>query len=247
MDFIERRASGTRHLRWLKAILVTGRAHLKLNRYLTEKQKAALTEALARIEAEIARLAAANAPYRAFVDGAYTESRASQRVANYLCDVPLEEATSTVRGKRRDAEAVVPGILARLTAKLPLSRALRLGHERTVEVVRGAADAIALLPADQFAFAAPMEKSLDAAADLLAGLIQQQKDEIDPKRAPLRNAVEKAIIDARETLQQVNGQLRSHFPASFIDSLYPELEKGGTTGADDEDDDAPPADGPPTA
>ena len=46
-------------------------------------------------------------------------------------------------------------------------------------------------------------------------------------------------------VEQIDGRLRSHFPEAFIDSLYPELRKGGATIAGDEVEDeepsAPPA------
>jgi hypothetical protein len=47
--------------------------------------------------------------------------------------------------------------------------------------------------------------------------------EIDPQRAPLRLAVERAIFALREHLEQSDGRLRTHFTSAFIDSLYPEL------------------------
>ena len=67
---------------------------------------------------------------------------------------------------------------------------------------------------------------------------------LEEQRQPLRSAVQKAIYELREELDQMDGRLRSHFTADFIDSLYPELTRRGTAVADenDEDDDtaAPP-------
>jgi hypothetical protein len=67
---------------------------------------------------------------------------------------------------------------------------------------------------------------------------------MEAQRQPLRSAVNKAVYALREELEQMDGRLRSHFTADFINSLYPELARRGTVVADaeDEDDDtsAPP-------
>ena len=77
---------------------------------------------------------------------------------------------------------------------------------------------------------------LDEAADLLRGFMAEAAT-VEDQRAPLRAAVQKAIYELREELDQMDGRLRSFFSADFIDSLYPELSRKGTAVADEADDD----------
>lgn len=236
MQMLDRGASGTRHHRWGSEILATMLAHRELNASMTPAQKDALQAESEKLTGHVERLAAANAPYRQFIETAYVGIRAQQRVGNYLCDVPLTDAVGRVRGQRKDAEEAVPGILAKMTAGVSLSRALDAGHTRTVEIVRIAADALSLLPA-RFTFAPECAAALTVAAERLDGLNKKRKEQLDPQRAPLKVAVERAILELRECLDQMNGRLRTHFPASFIDSLYPELDAKGRAIASDQDED----------
>lgn len=236
MQMLDRGASGSRHLRWGREISAAVQAHLEINPSMNPQQKDALAAESSKLLAHVDALAAANGPYRAFVEGAYTVIRAKQRVGNYLCDVPLSDAVGRVRGVRKDAEEAVPGLLGKLTGDGPLSRALKLGHVKTVETVRRAGDALSLLPA-RFAFAAECTAALHQAADRLDGLNKKRTEEIDPQRAPLKTKVERAVLELREFLEQMNGRLRTHFPSSFIDSLYPELDSKGRAIASDSDED----------
>lgn len=242
MQFMDSGASGTRHALWVLKILANGSAHLELNEDLTPQQRKALTSELALVQQKSTAVAEANAKYRRFLDTGLLLVGAKQRVANYLCDVALEDGRGQLSAKRRDAESVVPGILSRFTEGFSLSRALAAGHARTVEIARRAADVVSLLPDDRFAFAAAVESALRAAATRLEAFNAERQRLDDDERAPLRLAVERAILDLRETLAQVNGRLRTHFSARFIDSLYPDLDPKGRQLADDDaadDDDAP--------
>lgn len=163
--------------------------------------------------------------------------QASKRVANFLCDEVWREADGALRHARQDLERAVPGFWARFTSGLPLSRVLRSGHEATVRVVRRTAAALEALPPERFGAAPAIASAFDGAADRLGALLRKEDDEIDPLRFPLRAAVEGEIGRLREHMEQMNGRLRSHLSAAFIESLYPELAKGATAVADESDDD----------
>lgn len=237
MERLSRRASGVRHLRWGREVLATAKAHLEVNDKLSEGQRAALSAETDGLGQRVTALEAAVGPYRAFVDGAHVQIRASKRVANFLCDEVWREADGAFRHTRQDLERAVPGFWARFTSGLPLSRVLRAGHEATVRVARKAAGALQALPAERFGAAPVIASAFGGAADRLDALLRKESDEIDPQRYPLRAAVEGEIGRMREHLEQMDGRLRSELSSAFIESLYPELAKGATAVADEADDD----------
>jgi hypothetical protein len=245
MEKLSRSASGARHLRWAREILATQKAQLDVNKRLTADQKTALDAEIKRIEPRILALSAAVAPYREFVDNAHVAVRAKQRVANFLCDEAQRQADAELRPHRRDIAAIIPGGHTAILAKTPLSRVLRVGHEKTVEFADRAANMIRALP-PRISGTTALADLLEGAADLLMGFLVESQG-IEALRAPLRAAVQKATYELREELDQMDGRLRSYFSADFIDSLYPELTRKGTVVADeaDEEDDtsAPPEGG----
>lgn len=242
MEKLSRSASGVRHLRWAREILATQKAQLEVNKRLTAAQKTALDAEVKRLEPRIVALSAAVVPHREFVENAHVAVRAKQRVANYLCDEAQRQADAGLRPHRRDLASIIPGGHTAILAKTPLSRVLRVGHEKTVEYAERAANMIRVLPANISGTTA-LADLLEGAADLLRGFLSEAEG-VEAQRAPLRAAVQKATYELREELDQMDGRLRSFFSADFIDSLYPELTRKGTAVADesDEDDDtsAPP-------
>jgi len=138
------------------------------------------------------------------------------------------------------------GGFSRIFSRMPLSRVLRVGHERTAKLAIDAATTLRALPAS-VPGTGPLADRLEVVGGKLKGLLDQQTQQIDVRRGPLKLAVEKAIFELREGLEQMDARLRAHFGPAFIESLYPELNKRGTAVADvgDEDDDeAAPPDGP---
>lgn len=239
-QMIDLNASGTRQVQWGEEIAAALTAQLEHNPFLTEKQKEAIRQELPVVEAKVAQLSAAAVPYAAFLSKGYVKSNAEQRVVNYVGDVVLQEAVALTRGRRAEAEKAVPGILSRITSGHALSKVLVAGHETFVGMLRAAADELSLLP-DTFSFAARSAAALDETADRLDGLNKRRREQIDSQRAPLRTAVQKASLELRETLYQVNGRLRTHFTDAFIDSLYPRLDRKGSKIVDEpsEDDEEP--------
>jgi hypothetical protein len=231
-----RAASGERHLRWSKEVHATMEAHLRMNPDLSPTQRDALRAEWEVLGERITGLSAAVLPYRAFVEGAYTQVRAKQRVGNFLCDEVAREVDGTLRHKRADLQRALPGAWEQMFAGQPLSHALRQGHERTAQMMTamvGVLGSVALPGVD-------LEGLAQRAASRGALLDEANRElalEIDPQRAPLRLAVERAIFALREHLEQSDGRLRTHFPSAFIDSLYPELGSARTHVLDDADED----------
>ena len=238
-------AAGTRQVRWARAVLATADAHLQHNYLLTPEQKNALTVELGVVRPLFDDLVAKVGPYRAFVETAYVEVRAKQRVADYLCDEAERDADGNLRPRRKDVDEALKkeGGFAAILSRTPLSRVLRAGREKTVAYARTAAALIASLPST-IKGKDDLSTALTRAADLLHGFNQEQDQGIEPQRLPLRQAVNAAIRELREGLEKMDGRLRTHFSQDFIDSLYPELNKKGTAVASEEDeaeDDAAPA------
>jgi hypothetical protein len=239
-------ASGTRHVRWARAILATADAHLQHNYLLTPDQRGALGAELSVVRPLFDALVAKVAPYRDFVELAYVDVRAKQRVADYLCDEAQRNADGGLRPRRKDIDDALKkdGGFAAILSKSPLSRVLRAGREKTVQFARTAATLIGSLP-KTIPAKDDLSTALTRAADLLHGFNQEQDEVIEPQRLPLRSAVNAAIYELREGLEKMDGRLRTHFAQDFIDSLYPELNKKGTAVASEEDeteDDAAPSD-----
>jgi hypothetical protein len=238
-------ASGTRHVRWARAILATADAHLQHNYLLTPDQQSALTAELGVVRPLFDDLVAKVGPFRAFVETAYIDVRAKQRVADYLCDEAQRGADGGLRPRRKDVDDALKkeGGFAAILSKTPLSRVLHAGREKTVQFARTAATLIGSLP-KAITVKDDLANALTRAADLLHGFNREQDDVIEPQRLPLRQAVNASIRELREGLEKMDGRLRTHFAQDFIDSLYPELNKKGTAVAAEEDeaeDDAAPA------
>lgn len=147
MQKLSRSSSGARHARWAREVLATAKAHHDTNYLLAPEQKSALSAEIGKVEPRVSALEAAVAPYRNFLDHAHVDVRAKQRVANYLCDEAQRAADGGLRPHRREIDSILPGGYATILAKLPLSRVLRVGHEKTVEFAEGAASRIRSLPA----------------------------------------------------------------------------------------------------
>lgn len=238
-------ASGARHLRWVKRIVATVHAHQKHNYLLTPDQQNALTTELATLTPLVTTLADAVAPYRAFVEEAYLDVHAAQTVADYLCDEGQRNAHGRLSPRRAELDKFfkAQGGFAAIFSKKPLSRVLRAGREATEAMARTAGILIGTIPSN-IVDAQEVSAALIKAADLFKGFLTEEKDVIDPKRTPLKLAVNTAVFHLREGLDQMDGRLRTHFPDAFIDSLYPELKKGGAALAEEDDDGADDAESP---
>jgi len=238
MQKLSRAASGARHERWGREVIATMKAQLEVNYLLTDEQKAALDAEITRVGPRVDTLANAVVPYRHFIENAHVGVRAKKRVGNFLCDEAQRHADGALRPHRREIDSILPGGYTSILSKTPLSRVLRVGHEKTVAYAERAAGAIRSLPAKIPGTAAAAD-ALEKAASLLDMFIQTSL-KLEDQRQPLRSAVTRGIYDLREELDQMDGRLRSYFSADFIDSLYPELSRKGTALADetDEDDDA---------
>lgn len=242
---LSKTASGTRHLRWARVIQARLRAHLQHNSRLTADQKTALAAEQTKLDVLVIDLDARVVPYRDFLASAYLDTQAAQIVADYLCDEAQRDAGGRLmpRKKQIDDFLKAEGGYAAILSNKPLSRVLRAGREATEAMARRAGTLILTIPAS-ILDTKDIGNALLAAADLLKGFIDEEKNTIDPKRAPLRLAVNTAVYHLREGLDQMDGRLRTHFPDFFIDSLYPELNQGGRAIAGDDEEDADTTDAP---
>ena len=238
-------ASGLRHLRWVKRIVAHLRAQQKHNYLLTTDQQTAVAAELTMIEPLVAALADAVTPYRAFVEEAYVELHAAQAIADYLCDEGQRNAHGKLSPRRAELERLfkAEGGFAAIFSKKPLSRVLRAGREATEAMARTGAILIGSIP-KTIVDATDVAAALMQAADLFKGFLTEEKNVVDPQRKPLKLAVNTAVYNLREGLDQMDGRLRSHFADAFIDSLYPELKKGGAAVAEEDDEDADTTDAP---
>ncbi|NUN13809.1 MAG: hypothetical protein HUU55_09240 [Myxococcales bacterium] len=232
---LTKHASGQRHLRWGREVLASIHAHIKLNHELTEPQIHVLNAEKATWSALVSELEAAVVPYRQYLDTAYIDNRAEQRVGDYLCDTAIQHADGAFRHLKEDVAAHLPGGFSSILSNLALSRILSAGRAKTVELTRNAALLIESLPGS-FVAAQSIAAKLNKAADSLAAANEHRAEVIDPQRKPLRLRVERAVMDLREGSEQMDGRLRSHFPGRFIDSLYPELNRNQSQVPDDETD-----------
>ena len=249
VEKLSKTASGQSHLRWVRRILANVDAHQKYNYLLTPAQKTALATERDVLSPLVIQLGATVAPYRTFVEDAYIDVRAAQTVADYLCDEAQRDTNAALHRHRDQLDALFrsQGGFSAIFSKKPLSRVLRAGREATETMARMGSVLVASVPAS-IVDTAPLAAALLKAADLFKGFLDEEEKVIDPQRLPLKLAVDKTVYDLRETLEQIDGRLRTHFPEVFIDSLYPELKKGGTAVAGDDDDDPsgePPPGSPP--
>ena len=120
----------------------------------------------------------------------------------------------------------------------------RAGHAKTAQIAAETASVLRSLPSafpgvGTLPDIAPLVARLDGVVTRIHHLLDVQLKEIDPQRRPLKLAVERSVLELRESLEQMDARLRAHFPTPFIESLHPELSVGGTAVADepDEDDD----------
>ncbi|AKF05044.1 hypothetical protein DB32_002193 [Sandaracinus amylolyticus] len=240
-------------MRWGREIHATLRAHIAHDDLLSDAQRAALDAESARLGATLTTLETATAAYGRWLSGAHVESRASLRVANYVADEAQRAVDATLRPHRDTLARFLPGGWSTLFGDLSLSRVLRAGHARTAKLAADGASMLRSLPSSvPGAGALPpvsaLADRLDTAATRIRGLLDHVEREVEPQRRPLKSAVERGVFDLREGLEQMDARLRATFPASFIESLYPELTRGGTAIADepdeDDDDTDPPAPAP---
>jgi hypothetical protein len=234
-----RSASGFRHLRWLREIIATLEAHLELNDGLSEAQNEALAREIPILRARIQALAAAVKPYRDFLEGEHVKLRAKQRVASWLVEEAGRETDGTLLPHQDAFGQLPPGGVASLFSAPVISRALQAGNRRTAALAQGAASMLRSLR-HQMPVAGELANRLDRAGALLSQISEELATVEEPRRRPLKAAMERAITEAREAISQMEMSLRMHFPPAFIDSVYPELTRGNTVVADeaDEDDDA---------
>lgn len=244
---LDRGASGRMHQRWAQAIEATIQAHLAINDRLEAAAKSALESESLALTDRIAKLVTAVAPYRNFVETALVKIRAKQRVADFLVDESQRATSGAASTLRDDIQRAIPGGLAAIWQGKPLSRVLGAGRDATIDFARRAAARLGALPDNKvFAFKASAIDGLERAADLLERFVTEERDQIQPQRLPLKAGVEREVFALREFLAQMNGRLRSYFPQSFIDSLYPELEsKNGALAENDDDEDTTPESGTP--
>lgn len=251
MQRLDRRASGTQHVRWSRSILATLGGHERVSQmpkftdYLSDKQKASIAREKAALAGLVEGLVAAVNPYRTFLDTAFLDVRASQRVADYLCD-DEQNAVEGLAPKKAEIQSYITGGLKAVRGGAVLSKVLRAGREATRDFARGAANLLRLLPADKFPAVESLVTRLSDRADLMQQFLDEEDKDIEQRRAPLRTNVTKAINELREGLEQMDARLRADFSAAFIDSLYPQLDAGATRVSDapDEDEDAPDRDAP---
>lgn len=227
---LARGASGTRHWRWGREVRATVDAHLAHDDLLTEPQKAALRAESATVGGWLDALGAADDAYQHWLRTALTAVRAELRVANYLADLAQRDTEATLRPRRDLLASAIPGGIARVFGDKPLSFVLRAGHERTARFAHGVATTLGSLPAS-VAAQIPGHAALVARADTVAArldaLLRRRDEELTPQRAPLAAAVDRTVFELREGLALMDARLRADFSPAFIESLYPELTKGG--------------------
>src|SRR5262249_46619787 len=82
--FLDRSASGLRHLRWAREVLGTLHAFASLEPHLSAAQQAALGAEIERVTALVTALSGAVKPYRDFLERTRTRSRGALRAAEHL-------------------------------------------------------------------------------------------------------------------------------------------------------------------
>lgn len=245
MAKLSRSASGLRHLRWAREIAASLDAHARQNYLLDPSQAEAIANEAALLRAHILTLHNAVKPYRDYLETAHVELRGKQRVGSFLCEEAQRGAVAGLRVHRRDLHNRAACAAAWSEAQTDrafaggVSRALFAGHQRTVALAESLADSLRALPSS-IAGAATLAEGVEKAAAWLQQANDQRATVEEPRRRPLKAAVERAIGDLHEGVEHMEGRLGSQFPQALIDSLYPELTWENTRVADedDEDDDA---------
>jgi hypothetical protein len=238
MAKLARGSSGQKHLRWAKQIIANMKAQAEHNYLLQPTQKAAIDAEIVVLDGLLKALSGPVASYRDFLETAYTEIRAKQTVGDFLCDEAQRDAQGQLLPRKTTIAGAITGGIDTIFSKTAFSRILDAGKKKTISFATTAASKIRLLT--MLSNTTALADALDKAASVLQGFVTEQETSIDPKRGPLRSAVEKAVFDLREGLEQIDGRLRSHCTQDFIDSLYPELSRNNSSLAaepDEEDDD----------
>jgi hypothetical protein len=239
MAKLARGSSGQKHLRWGRQILANMNAQAEDNYLLQPNQKTALQAEIVVLAGLVNNLFAPVSEYRTFLETAYTQIRAKQSVGDFLCDEAQREAKGQLGPRKATIAGVITGGIDAIFSNTPFSRVLNAGKKKTVAFALSAASKIrplTMLPNTEV-----LADALDKAAAVLQATVTQQETIIDPKRAPLRMAVESAVFQLRDGLEKIDGRLRSHLTQEFIDSLYPELAGNNAAladEADEEDDDS---------
>lgn len=239
MAMLDKGASGLMHLQWGKLVAATMKAHEQHNYRLADGLRAALGRERTTLDARLADLGVSVGAYRAFVEGAFIESRANQRVADYLVDREQVAAKAAVTVVKDAVDAVLPGGAVSIWAGRPLSRILRAGRMASVDFAEKAAAKLRSLPVrDLFAFRDPVAAALEKAAGLLDGFVAHERDVVEPQRLPLRSAMEASVFALRAFLAKMNARLLQDSDPAFVDSLYPDLRRDGKGFAEPIDDEA---------
>ncbi|MFO0745423.1 MAG: hypothetical protein U1F43_07090 [Myxococcota bacterium] len=226
MAMLDKGASGAMHLQWGKLISATMKAHEQHNYLLSDGLRATVARERAALEKVLGELGVSVGAYRAFVEGAFIEIRANQRVADYLVDRGQVAAKSAVSVVKADVDAVLPGGAVSIWSGKPISRILRAGRVATVDAAEKAAAKVRSLPVrDLFAFREPIALALEKAASLLDGFVAHERDVIEPQRLPLRSTVEGRVFALREFLVKMNARIIQDGDQAFVDSLYPDLRR----------------------
>lgn len=205
-------------------------AHIAHNDQLSEAQKTSLRAESTTVTSLLDRLGSADDAYQHWLRSALVGVRAELRVANYLADEAHKEIDGTLRPRRDVLASFVSGGLAGVFANKPLSAVLRAGHERTARFAHGVATTLGGLPETvgaQIPGLAPLVARAETVATRLDALLTRRDRELAPQRAPLAAAVDRAIFELRDGLALMDARLRGGFSPAFIESLYPELSRGG--------------------
>ena len=242
MAKLVRSSSGVRHLRWVREIAASLEAQVAHNDGLTQAQHQAIARESAALRPRVETLAAAVRPYRELVEAEHVRRRAEKRVARYLAD-ELEREPVPAAGAEDEAAQVPAAAIASLLSRPVLSRAVQAGNKRTASLAEGAASMLRSI-GRRVPAAGGIADQLDRARSRLARLGEELGSVEDPRRRPLRQAVDRAIDDARDALGEMDFRLRAALGPAFGERLSPELARGDTLGADaadeDDEDTAPP-------
>jgi hypothetical protein len=185
----------------------------------------------------ISNLRTAVGSYSTFLETGFVKVRAELRVANYLADEQMLVTQGTLLPYRRQVAELIPGGISAIFSKLPISRVVRAGNARAARLAHTAAAGVTKVSGvGGIPDLTSVADRLDLVGDRLEGLLERLDTEIEPQRRPLKLAVERAVLELREGLEQMDARLRARFTAAFIESLYPELSKGSRAVATEETD-----------
>ncbi len=213
-------------------------AHIAHNDRLTDAQRSLLFAEQTAGVMLISGLERATGAYSTFLYSGHMRIRAELRVANYLADVQMLETQGLLLPHRRTIAQLISGGVSAVFSKKPMSRVLRAGHALTAKLAHDAAAEVSKISGvGGLPVMTEVADRLDVVGDRIDGLLEKLDTEIEPQRRPLKLAVERAVLELREGLEQMDGRLRAEFTPLFIESLYPELSRRARAVADDEDED----------